>query len=315
MRLIDDIQSDDYKNLLYEITTFYDHILDETIQLMNLYSCKTPLEVYCLFNMINDFYIRNDEIFRILHGVKEGISNFEELESSDIKGVQVLLNGGVCRHRSAMLCDIYKRMGFDSAVLVGRTEVLAKISYGNSQNKQISDRMYVDNMLRKISDGASIEEFKSHLKRRKISYHVQDVHDDSAEKYRKKHNHAIVMVGDDKSYYLDPMNNVVYNKDENDVITLRNRSGLYFFSYPKISKFFMRYGSSMGQESIDMYDRLLQLPVANYSETLKNVLEIYSYLRQFKNGIEEFAKSKKESIEDIRGKSLSLSTKQKWTKQ
>ena len=308
MELIENTQTNGYTDLLLEIKEFYNHIVDETIELMDLYGCKTPLEIYCLFNFLNSFYVKDDEIFNLLY-MKDKPVYSKELENDEIKGVQVLLNGGVCRHRSAMLNEIYKRMGTDSVVIVGRLETLLNFHYGNSINKQMADRVYVESMLRKISEGARIEEFKNHLKKRKISYHMQDVHDDYFDNHKKMPNHVIVMVGDDKRYYLDPMNNVTYYKDDRDVATLRNRSGLYFFSPPQINKFFWGCWSGKNQELAELYDRILQLPGAIESETIQNIKEIYSYLKQFQKGIEEFAKSKSDSIEETRKKCLSLPKK------
>lgn len=305
MELIENTQAND---LFLEIKEFYNHVLDETIELMNLYGCKTPLEIYCLFNLINSFYVKDDEVFNILY-MKDKHVYSEELENDEIKGVQVLLNGGVCRHRSAMLNEIYKRMGINSVVLVGRSETLLNFHYGNSLNKQIADRAYVESMIRKISEGARIEEFKNHLKKRKISYHMQDVHDDYFYNHIKMPNHAIVMAGDDKRYYLDPMNNVSYYKDDRDIVTLRNRSGLYFFSSPQINKFFWGCWSGENQELVELYDSILQLPGAIESETTQKIKEIYSYLKQFQKEIEDFAKSKSDTIEETRKKCLSLSTK------
>ena len=308
MVLIENTQENSYTDLLLEIKEFYNHIVDETIELMNLYGCRTPLEIYCLFNLINSFYVKDDEIFNLLY-MKDKPVYSKELENDEIRGVQVLLNGGVCRHRSAMLNDIYKRMGIDSVILAGSSETLLNFHYGNSLNKQIADRVYVENMLRKISEGARIEEFKNDLKKRKISYHIQDVHDDYFDKHKKRPNHAIVMVGDNKRYYLDPMNNVTYYKDDRDVVTLRNRSGLYFFSSPHINRFFWGCWLGKNHELVETYDRILQLPSAIESETLQCIKEIYLYLKQFKDGIEEFAKSKSNSIEEARKKCLTLPTK------
>ena len=129
------------------------------------------------------------------------------------------------------------------------------------------------------------------------------------DKHKKMPNHAIVMVGDDKRYYLDPMNNVTYYKDDRDVVTLRNRLGLYFFSSPQINKFFWGCWLGQNQELAELYDSILRLPGAIESETIQNIKEIYSYLKQFQKGIEEFAKSKSDSIEETRKKCLTLPTK------
>lgn len=305
METVEKNHESDYTELLLEIKEFYNQMVDETIELMNLYGCKTPLEIYCLFNLINSFYVKEDEIFKLLY-MKDELVYSRELEANEIRGVQVLLNGGVCRHRSSMLNEIYKRMGIDSVILFGYSEALLNFSYGKSLNKQLADKAYVGSVLRKINDGARIEEFKNQLKKRKISYHIKDVHDDYFDKHKKRPNHEIVMVGDTKRYYLDPMNDVTYSKDDRDIVTLRNRSGLYFFSVPQYNK--IRWGCWGGhnQELVEMYNRILQLPGAIELETIQSIKEIYSYLKRYNEGIEEFAKSNSNSIETIRTKCLTL---------
>ena len=67
MESIENTQVSDYKDLLLEIKEFYNHILDETIELMNSFGCKTPLEIYCLFNLINNYYVNEDELFNLLY--------------------------------------------------------------------------------------------------------------------------------------------------------------------------------------------------------------------------------------------------------
>ena len=138
------------EELLLEIKELYNHILDEIIQLNNYYGYKTPLEIFCLFNKLNDVFCDYGELFNQLY-----IKGFEniccELETNDTRGIQVLLDGGVCRHRATMLCDIYRKMKIDSVVLSGYVETLLSFHYGNSQNKQIADRIYVTNILKKIS--------------------------------------------------------------------------------------------------------------------------------------------------------------------
>lgn len=305
METIDGIQVNEHEDLLLEIKEFYDHILDDTIEMMNLYGCETPLEIYCLFNLLNTCYVRFDEVHQLLYADHKPVFS-RELEADEIQGVQVLLNGGVCRHRSAMLNDIYQKIGIDSVTLAGRSERLLNFSYGNSLNKRVADRIYVADMLSKISNGASIEEFKNHLKKRKISYHMRDVHDDYFFQNLKMPNHEIVMAGVDKRYYLDPMNNTTYYKDEEDVVTLRNRSGLYFFSAPQINRFIWRCWLGKNLEFLELYDKIIQLPCADESETVRDIKEIYLYLNQFHEEIEEFAKDKSDSIEKIRQKCFFL---------
>ena len=306
MRQVENNQNNHNSDLLLEVKDFYNNIVDDTVELMNLYNCKTPIEVYCLFNMINNYYVKEDEIFKLLY-MKDSPIYSKKLEENEIMGIQTLLNGGVCRHRSAMLNDIYRKMGLDSIFLLGRLETHLEFYYGNSKNKQIADRAYVQKVLKRITEGAKIDDFKSNLRKRKISYHFPEVHDDYFYKNMKWPNHAIVMVGEDKRYYLDPTINITYYKDDRDVSTLRNRSGYYFFSYRNLDT--LHYWEDKNQELVKIVDRILQLPGANESETTRNIKEIYSYLRQFKNGIEEFVRSKSSSIEEIRTKCLTLSTK------
>lgn len=290
------------EELLLEIKELYNHILDEIIQLNNYYGYKTPLEIFCLFNKLNDVFCDYGELFNQLY-----IKGFEniccELETNDTRGIQVLLDGGVCRHRATMLCDIYRKMNIDSVVLSGYVETLLSFHYGNSQNKQIADRIYVTNILKKISDGAKLTNFKSQLKKRKISYQLRDVHDDYFLSKPKFSNHAIVMVGDDKRNYLDPMNNTTFYKNDNDIITLRNNLGQYFFFVFKVHKFFFNFDNENFDE---IYGRILDKPGANEFDTDRKLKEIYSYLNNNKKGLEEFTKSNEECIEHIKGKCLSL---------
>lgn len=300
-------QTNTYSDLLLEIKNFYNYILDETIKLIESYGCKTPLEIYCLFNLINCFYVKENEIFNLLYLNKK--HNYsQELEENDIKGIQVLLNGGVCRHKSAMLNDIYTKMNIDSVVLVGLSETFLNFHYSNSKNKQIADRIYVENMLKKISEGAKIEDFKSHLKKRKISYSAQEVHDDYFYKHFKWPNHAIVMAGKDKKYYLDPTNNITYYKDDRDIVTLKNRSGIYFFSDITINEIYWNNIFFKNQKGMETFNKIIKLPCDIESETIQIIKEIYSYLKNYKKDIEEFTKNNSNYIETIRKKCLSLPT-------
>lgn len=297
-------QVDDYGEVLLDIKKFYNHIVDETVELMNLYGCKTPLEIYCLFNLINSFYVKEDYEFQSSY-MKNTVFS-ECIERDGLRGIQVVLNGGVCRHRTAMLNDIYMKMGIDSIALHGQLETLLNFYYGNSNSKQIADRMYVADMLKKISEGAKLEDFKSHLKKRKISYNIREVHDDYFATSKKRTNHVIVMVGSDKRYYLDPMNDITYYKDDKDIITLRNNMGLYFFADIRINRFFWRSWLGESKEKENLYNKILELPGAIEKETDYSIKEIYSYLKKYKEGIKEFIKSNEESIEVVRRKILAL---------
>ena len=291
-----------YKELLDEIKEFYDYVLNETIELMNIYNCKSTLEIYCLFNMVNSNLIKEDEYFKLLYS-KEMVYS-KELEEENIRGIQTILNGGVCRHRAAMLSDIYRKMNIDSVVLYGLSETLLKFNYTGSLNKQVADKLYVNDILKKLSEGAKITDFKKTLKKRKISYRVSDVHDDYYinNHIRKRPNHAIVMAGCDKRYYLDPMNDLTYYKDSEDNYTLKNNVGFYFFNNALINR--LRLATKD-----ETYLRLLKKSCSCEEDNLKDIKrikEIYLYLKQYRNDIDEFVKKHNESFESIRNKCLIL---------
>jgi len=295
-------QKDDYQDLLLEIKDFYNYMVDETIEFMISHDCISPLEIYCLFNMLNNYYIKFDELvslqyLKLIYSIK--------IENDDIRGVQVLLNSGVCRHRSAMLNDIYHNMGFDSVQMCGVSKTLLHFHYGNTPIKQLDDMKFVNNMLSRISNCTKIERFKSQLKERKITYNVQDVHDEYFIKHIAKPNHTIVMVGDDKRYYLDPTKDTVYFKDDIDSITYKNHAGDYFFSTLAMNTFYWTCWNK-NQGVLDTYNRLIELPIANDLDTIKNIRNIYFYLREYEKDMENFTRSKSDSIEEVRKKCLSI---------
>ena len=67
MENMEEKQQSECSLLLLEIKAFYNQIVDETVELMNLYGCKKPLEIYCLFNLINNYYVNEDELFNLLY--------------------------------------------------------------------------------------------------------------------------------------------------------------------------------------------------------------------------------------------------------
>ena len=273
-----------------EIKRYYDYFVDTTIDFIKSYDLTTPLEIYCLFNLINENYVKADEVYKIL--CEKEMTYLPILELKPVQGILTLVNGGVCRHRAEMLDDIYNKMGFDSNTLSGNLTNLLMFQYGNSQNKQTANRIYVAGILDKISKGDKIEYYKNNLKRRKISYTVKEVHDDYFYKNEdlKKSNHRIVVVGDSERYYLDPMNDVTYYKADNDVVTLRTNTSLYFFT---------------DRENMD--SKIMSLPIASNSKTTSDISRIYSYLKRHRGDIKDFADSNYEKIQEVREKMLFLS--------
>ena len=297
MEIVDNIKND----LIAEVEILYNKLLDETIELMKQYNCNTPLEIYCLFNLISNYYVDSDEIFDELYLNKRFYSYFTE--NSKIQGVQTILNGGVCRHKSAMLKDIYRKMNINSVVLQGYSETLLNFSYTRSLNKQLADRKFVNDMLIKISKGAKITDFKKNLKERKIFYQMKNVHDDYYLNNKRLPNHAIVLAGNDMRYYLDPMNEVTYFQDEKDIITLKNSIGLYFFSLDKINHLLWKNSSDYNYE-LESYNKIMKNSCSKEKDNNKEIKEIYSYLKKYQSAIEKFVKDKEESINDIRQKCL-----------
>ena len=256
--------------LLIEIKKLYDNVMDETIDLIKQYNCKTPLEIYCLFNMINNSYTKGKELFNILYENGTIPTYSRELETRDIKGIQTVLNSGVYRHRTSMLNDIYKRLEYESVMLYG----------------------YAENL----------------LKNEEISSNIEKINDDYYTKSKKFPNHVVVMVGNDKKYYLDPIKDVTYYKNDEDKITLRNNLGLYFFSDIKVNKFFWGHFKGINNE-LEIYNKIMEKPCSNELENIEEIKEIYSHLKQYKFNIEKFVRNTEKSISNIKEKSLIFNNK------
>ena len=47
MRQVENNQNNHNSDLLLEVKDFQNNIVYDTVELMNLYNCKTPIEVYC----------------------------------------------------------------------------------------------------------------------------------------------------------------------------------------------------------------------------------------------------------------------------
>ena len=159
------------------ISGYYSTILVDTVKFMKQHGCKSPLEIYCLFNMINDFYTRSDDLpFLLEH---KSMDYSFEVQTMETRGLVTVLDGGVCRHRAAMLNDIYRCMDFDSVTLSGYSINLLRFIYGKkSRRKGLTDLIYTDGVMNKLYNGAKIEDFKKSLNSRGISYKMPDVHDE-----------------------------------------------------------------------------------------------------------------------------------------
>ncbi len=292
------------EQLLIEIKEFYNRVISETVELTRTYNCKTPLEIYCLFNLINKNYIKKNAVL----SMQNDPFFTPDLEKEDIMGLYVLLNGGLCRHRSAMLNDIYHKMGIDSVTIYGYLENLITFYYGNSKDKWEKDRSYIEKLLEKRSKGlVTSDKFENLLEKRNISYEIKYINDDYFKKQKKMLNHVIVMAGEDKKYYLDPMNNITFHKNSyEEMETLRSCIGECFYPSISLSAFIWGCWLGFGQEKLDTYNKIIQLPNDIESETLENIKDIHSHLKQYSSDIKEFAKSHSKSIEGIKKKSLTL---------
>ena len=299
------MKNNEYEELILELQDFYNRIVDETIEVMNTYNCKTPLEIFCLFNVINSYYVDSMELWQITHEKKHSPIYLDDLDCGKIRGLQSVFNGGVCRHRVAMLNDIYTKMGIDSVQVNGYLEMLLNFYYGNSQKKQFADQIFVSKMLDMISRGSKLSDFKGQLKKRKISYQMQDIHDDYSKYYRLP-NHVIIMAGNDLRYYLDPMNDVTYYKDDQDNHTIKSSKGLYFFFNMEMNR--LLWFCDKKDNGLDIeytYNRILDRKGASEVDSTNKMKEIYSYLNNYKKGIEEFVNSHHEDIQLMRSKGLS----------
>ena len=291
-----------YTEELQEIEEFYDSYINKVVELMNYYRCKTPLEVFSLFNLLCDYYI-DDESINKTYLVDEPITP-DWMEERPFLGIQVLFNGGVCRHKSAMLCDIYKKMNIDSIMLLGYSEDFLKFTFGREE-KLMYDKLYISKVLRKISEGAKITDFKRQFDKRKITYEIKDVHDEYFTLNQKKVNHVIVMTADDKRYYLDPTRDTMYYKKEEDHITLKNNIGNYFFVC--ITMYPFTYGPYINtQEYYDTYRKLLTKECGNEIEDNRLYNELLNYYFRHHLELRKFVQDTEEDIIKIKEKSLKI---------
>ena len=281
------------------ISGYYSTILVDTVKFMKQHGCKSPLEIYCLFNVINDFYTRSDDVAFLLE--HKSMDYSFEVQTMETRGLVTVLDGGVCRHRAAMLNDIYRCMDFDSVTLSGYSINLLRFIYGKkSRRKGLTDLIYTDGVMKKLYNGAKIEDFKKSLNSRGISYKMPDVHDEYWFCNRKMFNHACVMVGGDNRYYLDPMKRTTYYKGEGDEVTLRNRNGLYFFSELGGNKFYWGVPLGKNLDYVDTYNRIMQLPGADEDDTNIRIKEINTRLEEYKEEARDFASKNQQLVEDIK---------------
>lgn len=215
------------QDTVLELKDFYDTFLLNLIDFTTNYGYTSILEIFSIVNLISELYDDKIQIYKTL--TNKSTLTYPSLEKLDISGIQTLLGSGVCRHKSAFLSDLYNRIGKESLVLIGRNENLLNFYYGNSQNKCLYDMIFISKILNKISQGAKIEDFEKQLEKRKISYQLKNIHDDYYSKIKHTPNHAIVLVGDENRYYLDPMHTSVLFRDDCNEKILKNRRGQYFF--------------------------------------------------------------------------------------
>lgn len=290
------------QDLILELKDFYDVFLVDFIDLAMTYGYTSPLDVFNIINLVSESF---DDKFEISKNIALSSSSYPSLEKRDILGVQTLLGSGVCRHKAALLSDLYNRNGKESLVLIGKSEMLLNFYYGNSINKQLHDRLFVSNILDKISQGAKIEDFKRQLKKRKISYQIKNVHDDYYLRISQNPNHAIVLVGDEKKYYLDPMNKSILFKDECDEITLKNSGGEYFFFDIKQHIVYSALLSLLDKDFIKKYKRIIELESSTEKDSKKEFIRTKTTINNDSH-VAEFIKSYQPQIQNIKEKSLIL---------
>ncbi len=204
-------------------------------------------------------------------------------------GIQTILYGGICRHQSAMLCDIYTKSKLDSVLLLGYLETI------DDDNNLKKDRLQeiVQETLKDRIEGLNDETKQMFL-------------EIIVEEYRKSigrlPNHAIAMVGKDKKYYLDPANKCsFYRNNDNE---LNNSLEYTFFVNTKAYK--VCYEDIAYQNYNEIYNRILEKNDSTESEDNARMKEIYSYLNGNMQGMASFLISKDNLINNMKVKALTL---------
>lgn len=288
---IDDCSTEEIQ-IYEELKILYNYLLDEIVKLINLYHLTKPLEISCLY-----YYLLQHNYFK--NGINENKKiGSSVLESYDIRGVNTIGNNGVCRHKSSMLNDIFNKLNIDSMILSGFITNNLKITSCNSRkyNDMVIAKSLNDNLLK---GGSSNGIFKI-IREKNFSYIIGSMQDKDYRTF--KANHAIVLAGIDKKIFFDPQNLTYYELVDGEKITLRNKTGTYFFILSPEIKGARYFFYNDDENLLNLYNNFSKKECLEEKTTLKEVENNMSFIKSNKKYLGQFEKENQECMNEIREK-------------
>lgn len=277
------------KEICLSIKEIYVKLLDEFILLSNTFNYRSALEISCLF----EYLLKNEYI-----GIKDYNTgdNACVLEDIEILGANTFA-GGVCRHKSSMLNDIYHKSGINSMVLVG--------CFLKNKLDKFED-IFKDNSIKKETGEVEYNGIRYYILNYYGSYFTYPCFHD--EDYYEKElgfpNHAIVLAGNERKILTDPALYQYYYLEKNDKIAAKSRTGRYFFIWePKHESLDFTFYSSSLQK---VFDEIMKKESIPDDEIFNVSKDIEKYLDNSKTILEEFINDNHNSIDLIKEKCLYL---------
>ena len=284
---------------ILELKNIYNRILDDTVSLIDNYNLKTPVEIFSLFYYIVETYLdKKNDAFP---------TSLSALERDDISGIIVLVDGGVCRHRSEMLNDIYRRKNILSVPIGGYVENLLKFNYRSRGNEGLKNMAYESMIRQRLNEGAKLEDFKPGLNRHKMTYGIDEERKKELQMHPRMGNHEIIMVGSDKKNYFDLMNgksySCFYSSDDLDILS--SSSGVYFFYYHNDWRkiLLLRKAAKKDTNFLDYDEKwniINRLECVDEKENEKNIRGLIERFKHDHTLIEEYLNDNSNNIETIR---------------
>lgn len=267
----------------------YNQLLNEFISLSKVLKYQEALEIFYLFDYLLKRNYIGDKDYKIN-------DNAYILEKNDILGVNTF-SGGVCRHKSSMLNDIYHKNNINSTVLLG--------SYHCNKFDRFDDVFKDSNIKKQVGEIEYNNKKYYVLEESGFYFTYECFHDDDFyEKNISKLNHAIVLAGNDRKILVDPELDNYYYFENDDRITAKTKYGKYFFIWePKYDlPDFPMYDTSFQK----IYEEIMKYESIPYKEVHKLALEIFEYLDNNKKILKEFINDNKDSIEQVKNACLCL---------
>lgn len=177
---------------LMDLENIYDVILDNYVNLNNLFGFSSPIEVYSFFQyLIQNGYLSLNKVFK----AKDG-KVFDFFINNHLSGLNIFNGAGVCRHTSRLLSDVFNRLGFEG-------DMVYCFSYTNFDDK-------IKKIVNKYIDSVYINGVMQTFTFKPFDIVI---------------NHVITKCEADYNYYFDPTNKTILvpkNKN-NQVLTYKNK--------------------------------------------------------------------------------------------